>query len=213
MSNLYRNFTYPKDVDIIQSEIVYKGYYQMKRYQFRYRLFENGWSSPVNREIFERGQAVGVVLHDPKRDQVVLIEQFRIGALRDRQSPWLLEIVAGVVNEGESPETVAVRETKEESGLDILAIKPICQYWSTPGACSEEIFLFYAEVDASKAFGIHGLDEENEDIRVYAINTQTAFEMVHLGSINNGLTIIGLQWLELNFKALNKTSSSISSSL
>lgn len=202
MPKTYRKNTRQNDVDIIKEEIVYNGYFKMKRYQFRHRLFEGGWSDLVNREIFERGTAVGVILHDPKPDKVILIEQFRIGALTDPQSPWLLEIVAGVVEEGESPKDVAIRETKEESGLDVKSIRHVYDYWSTPGGCSERISIFYAEVDADKASGIHGLDEENEDIRVHVFDTEEVFEMVRNGEVNNGLSIIALQWLELNLARL-----------
>ena len=185
----------------------------MEEWRIRHRLFEGGWSNEITRECLERGHAVAVLPYDPVRDEVVLIEQFRVGAAASAPSPnwggqapspWLIEIVAGIVEDGEHPDAVAARETMEECGCDLLALKPITSYLVTPGCSSETIGLYLGRVDASKAGGIHGLDHENEDIRVFTVPAEDAFRMVADGTINNGTIIICLQWLQLNRDAVRR---------
>lgn len=186
------------DIQIISHERAYQGYFHVEKYHTKYRLFEGGWSKIVPREVLVRGNAVGVLLYDPDRDKVVLIEQFRIGALEDSRSPWLLEIVAGIISDHENLEEVARRETEEETGLNVLEFTQLFSYWVSPGGCSEHVTLFCGKVDSSQAGGIHGLEDESEDIQVHVFSTQEVFDMVHNGLINNALSIIALQWLELN---------------
>ncbi len=189
-----------EDVDILASETAYQGYFRLEKYRLKHRVFKGGWGAAIDRELFERGYAVGALPYDPKSDQVVLIEQFRLGALKDQRSPWLLECVAGVVDKAhESIEDTIHREADEEAGLDISALWPIYDYWVSPGGTSERIHLFCAKVDASQASGIHGLNEEGEDIRVHVIDREQAYAALATGEIDNALTIIALQWLQLNY--------------
>ena len=146
----------------------------------------------------EKCGAACALLYDPYLDKVVLIEQFRVGALADTESPWLIELIAGLLGPEETPEALVVRETKEEADLEILNLHFICQYWVTPGFSSEQVTLFCAKVDAAKAAGIHGLAEEGEDIRVMVVTPEEAYEAIEKGQIKNAPTIIGLQWLKLN---------------
>lgn len=193
-----------KDVRILRKEVVYQGYFQMLKYQLQHRLFSGGWSEIITREMFVRGQVAGILLYDPLLNKVVLIEQFRVGALDSEHSPWLLEIVAGVLdNEDRDAEVSARREIQEETGLEPQAIIPICHYWVSPGGCNEQVQLFCAKVDASKAGGTFGLATENEDIRVVILDTAKAFEAVAVGRICNALSIIALQWLQLNQTRVN----------
>ncbi|MCK4608779.1 MAG: NUDIX domain-containing protein, partial [Gammaproteobacteria bacterium] len=140
---------------------------------------------------------------DPKLDKVVLIEQFRIGAIEDKNSPWLLELVAGLLDKDKTKQQTSILEAKEEAGLEVNELIPIYEYWSSPGASSEFVSLYCALVDASKAHGIHGLEHENEDIYVHVLDRKEAFAAVESGRINNSLAIIGLQWLELNWRKFN----------
>jgi ADP-ribose diphosphatase len=150
------------------------------------------------REVFERGHAAAVLPYDPVRDQVVMVEQFRIGALDAPEGPWLLEIVAGIIAPGETPQEVVRREAVEESGCTLLGLEPICEYLVSPGGTSERIHLFCGQVDASQADGIHGLAEEAEDIRVVVLSTDAAIAHLHAGKIRAAAPIIALQWLLLN---------------
>jgi len=155
-----------KDIEILDKSEQYKGYFRINRYRLRHRLYAGGWSGELQRELFERGHAVGVLPYDPAADSVVLIEQFRIGALVAGMGPWLTEVVAGIIEEGEAPEEVARRETREEAGIEVMDLMPICRYLVSPGGSSESVILFCGRVDSRGAGGIHGLAAEHEDIKV-----------------------------------------------
>ncbi len=191
-----------EDVEIIAKKPVYEGFFKMMLYHVSHRIFAGGWTPTLDREIFSRKPVAGVIPFDPILDKVVFVEQFRLGALEDNVSPWLLEIVAGVIEPGETPENMAYRETKEEAGLDVLELMPVMDYWTSPGGTDEYLSLFCAKVDASNAGGLHGMPHEHEDIRVSVMDSQAAFDAVESGRINNAATIIGLQWLQIHHDAL-----------
>jgi ADP-ribose pyrophosphatase len=187
-----------QDVEVIKEEILHRGYLRLERLTLKTRLFAGTWSNPYTRELVKRMQAVAALPYDPVRNKVVLIEQFRVGALWIKESPWLLELVAGVMDKDEKSEDLIRREAREEAGLEILDLLPICRYLSSPGGSSEEVIMFCAKVDATKAPKFCGLPEENEDIRVHILDVDEAFSALHFGKIINAATIIALQWLELN---------------
>jgi ADP-ribose pyrophosphatase len=192
------------DVELIERKTAWQGYYRMDVYRLRYRLFRGGWSNEIEREVFERGIAAAVVPYDPVRDQVVLIRQFRPGAYAAGMQPWLWEIVAGIIEPGETPREVVTREAQEEASLTIVDPIEICRYLVSPGGTSEICTLFCARTDASAAGGVHGLAEENEDIAVQAMSFDEAMQLLGEDKINNAKTIIGLQWLALNRERLRR---------
>ena len=189
------------DATVEKDESLYQGFFQLKRLTIRHRCFD-GEDISIARELFIRPDAVCVVLVDPKLDEVVMVEQFRAGCYDHPESPWLLELVAGIVEPGESVTDVAGREAEEEAGVQIHDIQHVCRFTPTPGAVREYIDLLCARVDANLAAGVHGLDEEGEDILVHRIPVDDAFRMVREGAIHNAPSIIGLQWLELNYPRL-----------
>lgn len=187
-----------KDYEIIKREVLYQGVFRMARYHLRYRLFDGDWSSTINREILERKPAAAVLPYDPILDRVVLIEQFRPGAISNPAGPWLLEIVAGILEEDEKPAHVAIREAREEANCEVLDIYPICEYFVSPGGSNEYLWVFCGRIDASDAGGIHGLQEENEDIRSLTLSTDEALMLLQEGKIKTSPAIVALQWLQLN---------------
>ena len=195
-----------QDVEIIARETPFQGFFRIDRYRLRHRLFGGGMSAELRREIFERGQAVGLLPYDPVGDQVVLIEQFRIGAYAAGRNPWLVEIVAGIIEDDQASEDVARREMTEETGLEIVGnLIPVADYLVTPGGSSETVKIYCARVDARAAGGIHGCADEGEDIRVFAIPVEEAFRRLGDGQINNSPAIIALQWLALNHRRIRQT--------
>lgn len=186
------------DYEIVKREVLYQGVFRMARYHLRYRLFNGGWSNTINREILERKSAAAVLPYDPILDQVVLIEQFRAGAISNPSSPWLTEIVAGILEEEEKPNSVAQREAKEEAGCEILDLYPICEYFVSPGGSNEYLWVFCGRIDATDIGGIHGLAEENEDIRSMTLSADEAFILLQEGKIKTSPAIVALQWLQLN---------------
>jgi ADP-ribose pyrophosphatase len=190
------------DVELLARDPAFEGYFRIDRYRLRHRLFAGGRSGEVVREVFERGHAAALLPYDPRRDEVVLIEQFRIGAFAAGQPAWLTEVVAGIIEEGETPENVARRETAEEAGLEIGEIEPITTFFVSPGGTTQTTALFVGRVDSTGAGGIHGLDRENEDIRVEALPFAEAMTMCADGRVREAATLIALQWLALNRERL-----------
>ncbi|TNF36234.1 MAG: NUDIX domain-containing protein [Gammaproteobacteria bacterium] len=186
------------DSQCLADDTVYDGFFRIRRVTVQHALFAGGSSPVFTRELFERGQAVGVLPYDPVLDQVVLIEQFRVGAMDDAHSPWLLELVAGMIETGENAIAVARRETEEESGLSVQSLWPIGCYYSSPGGSSEQLRLFCGQVDASAAGGVHGLVDEHEDIRVHVFGVSDVPALLAEGSIRNVHTAVALQWLLLH---------------
>ena len=190
------------DVEIIARETLYSGFFSMELYRFRHRLFNGEMSGEIRREIFERGHAAVLLPFDPVRDEVVLVEQVRIAAYDTSETPWLLEMVAGMIEEGESVEDVARREALEEAGLAIGRTKPVLSYLASPGGTTERSSIMVGEVDATTAKGIHGLADENEDIRVHVVSREQAYQWVEEGLIDNAASVIALQWLQLHHQNL-----------
>ena len=184
--------------EIINKEILYSGFFSMEKYCLQHNLYAGGWSAAINRELFVRGSCVAVLLYDPERDKVVLIEQFRAGAILQPDRAWLVEIVAGAIEEGETAIEVAYRESIEEAGCEIQELIVINEFYTTPGGASERITLFCGKIDSTKVGGIHGLDHEDEDIWVRSVDFDEAYRMVESNEIESAIPIIAIQWLALN---------------
>ncbi len=186
------------DVEVVEREACFRGFYQLDRLHLRHRLFAGGMGKLINRELFVRHDAVCVLPYDPQRDCVVLIEQFRIGALDKSANPWLIELVAGLIDKDEQPEEVARREAVEEAGLELVELWPLTQYYPSPGGSDERVHLYVGRCDSRGAGGVHGLEEEGEDIRVLVWSLDEALAALDDGRIDNAASIIALQWLALN---------------
>ncbi len=203
-----------KDVKISAVTTKYQGFFKLEEYQLSHKLFStplrakscNEYSAEFTREVLERGDAVVVLLYDANQDALLLIEQFRAGALGAEGTPWMLEFVAGMFSTNESPIDVAIRETKEEANIDLAPgeVKPIMKYFSSPGGMSECIHLYWAPFDSCSVISgsVHGLKHENEDILLHLVSRNNALELLEMGKICNAATIIGLQWLAMNYKNL-----------
>jgi ADP-ribose diphosphatase len=200
------------DVEVVRREEAYAGYFRIDRYRLRHRLYDGGWGPTFEREVFERGHAVSVVLYDPDRDLLVLIEQFRIGAfvasrepeLAGAFSPWLIEIVAGIIDEGEAPDAVARREAVEEAGCEISHLERIGVILTSPGASSETVTLYLGLTHAPETGGIHGLDDEHEDIRVLVARPEEVYAWMDTGRIVNGPALVGLHWFRIHHQRIRE---------
>ncbi len=190
------------DVEIIARRTVYSGYCRIDELKLRHRLFAGGWGKALTREVIERGRAVAVLPYDPVRDAVVLIEQFRPGALAAGVAPWMIEIVAGIVDVGETAEEVARREAMEEAGLALGELVPACEGLASPGVLTERVAIYCGRADSAGAGGIHGLDHEGEDIRAFSLGFDEAMALLGRGEIANMISIVALQWLALNREML-----------
>lgn len=200
------SFDRADDVQVLEDEPGYEGFFRIRRLRLRHRRFDGGWSPVLSRELFERREAVGVLLYDPVLDAIALVEQFRVGPLfrddpRDA-NPWLWELVAGLIDSNESPAAVARRESLEEAGCVVAELEPVLEYFSSPGGSNEYFYLFCGRCDLSRAGGIHGLAEEGEDIRVHVLSRIDALCRLDAGDFRNAHTLLALQWLRLHGEQL-----------
>lgn len=191
---------------ILEEEMPFKGFFSVKKYQLQHTLYDGGWSAPVSREVFHRGNCVAVLLYDPQRDEVVIIEQFRAGAILKpaQEDAWLLEIVAGAMEDGETAEDVARREAEEEAGCEVQELIRINEFFTSPGGTSECLTLFCGRVDAEDVGGIHGLDHEDEDIAVTSMKFTEVWALLEQGRIMSAIPIIAIQWLYIHRNELQQ---------
>jgi ADP-ribose pyrophosphatase len=194
-----------KKFTIIEEKTQYQGFFSLKSFTLKHTLYKGGWSPAITRELFQRGNCVAVLLYDPIRDEVVIIEQFRIGAMQMPEQAWLLEIVAGAVEPGETAEEVAYRESIEEAGCEIQQLVKINDFFTSPGGTSELLSLFYGRVDTTHIGGIHGLDHEDEDIFVTTMTFDKVYQLLLDGKILSAIPIIAIQWLFINRENLRQT--------
>ncbi len=193
-----------KDVEIIEHRVLFKSYFQLDLYRVRHRLFAGGWTGEISRELFERGHAAAAILYDPALDSVALVEQFRVGALAAGRRPWVIEVVAGIIDAGETAEEVVRREALEEAGVVVTDLVPVHTMLASPGGTSETCAVFCGRADLSKAGGIHGLLDEGEETRVLVVPAVETFKMMEAGKIENATCLVALQWLALNLDKLRK---------
>jgi len=190
-----------KEFKVLDKQVMYDGFFSLNTYAVQHRLFAGGWSETLTRELFQRGNCVAVLLYDPDADKVVIIEQFRMGPVGQpdsRECAWLLEIVAGAIEVGETAQEVAFRESEEEAGCIVKEMHLINEFYTSPGGTSEKISLFYGRIDANEVGGIHGLQDEHEDILVSTVSFDEAYQMIEEGRIKSAIPIIAIQWLALN---------------
>lgn len=187
-----------KDVEVLKDECLYKGFFEMRKLTLRHRQFNGGWSQPMQREMMVRNDAICVLLFDPVADKILLIEQFRPAVIKS-ESPWLLEVVAGMVEEGESDEEVARRESFEEAGVTVKRLEYMFKFVPSPGGLMEYLRMYVGEFDASQVdlTQSYGLDQENEDIKLHLLHADEAVELLK-HDIENASTIMALQWFVLN---------------
>jgi len=193
------------DVTLLARETAFKAYFRVDRYRVRHPLMQGGQSGEIVRELFERGRAAAVLPYDLVRDEVVLIRQFRVGPYANGEAPWAIEIVAGIIDSGETAEAVARRELMEEANLEAKGpLLRIGTCYVSPGGSTETCENFVAAVDTARAGGVFGLPEEDEDIQVLVWPFERAFRALADGLITAAPAIIALQWLALNRERLRR---------
>lgn len=192
------------DIEMEGRDVLYNGFFTLEQFQFRHKRFDGGWSRSIKRELYVRESATCVLPYDPQTQQVLLIEQVRAGALLEDGTPWLIELVAGINDKGESPETIAYREAEEEAGISLEGLHLITEYLPSPGGSTEKVYLYCAKACLASAGGVFGLQEEDEDIRVHLLSLEDAYALVENGVISNAPAIIALQWLMLHRDQIQK---------
>lgn len=187
-----------QDWELIQRDTLFQRFFRVDLLTLRHRLYQGGWSEPVQRELLMRRPAVAVLPYDSANGLIALVEQFRVGATKDRASPWCLELIAGIADvEGETMASLARREAMEEAALTLGELEPITSYLPSPGGCDERLHLFASDCDLSQVGGIHGKPEEGENIRVITFPMDAIPDLLASGRVDNAASLIALQWLLL----------------
>ena len=184
---------------IINKKNLYSGFFSLNKYEFIHKKHNGEWTSNVEREVFSGAHVSSLLPYDPIKKEIILIQQFRAGALSRYDENYLLEIVAGIVDEGENPEQTAIRECFEETGCEVKKIHPIQSYFPAPGSSESYYHLYLGEIQTFDGERIKGLEKENEDILVKSFKIDEVRQMLKEKKIMNGLTLVALQWFFLEY--------------
>lgn len=190
------------DVRVHQVDYPYEGFHRVEEWHLDHPRFDGTRSDRMQRAISHVTDAATVLPWDPARDRVLLVEQIRVGALaKGDPLPWMLEPVAGLIDAGETPETTALREMEEEAALRLSpeALHFVGRYYPSPGGLAQVIHSYVALCDLPDgAEGLHGLDEEHEDIRAHVVPRGVLAGMVESGEAANAPLILSSLWLSVH---------------
>ena len=194
---------FDKKYEILLREVLFQGYFRVDRLHIQCERFDGTQSPVFTREVFHRSSGVaGVLLFDPQQDKVVLVEQFRSAPALMGMNPWMLEVVLGMIDAGETPEQAARREALEEAGCEVLDMQPIANFFSSPGGTSEYIHLFVGRVNAPAEGGVFGMASENEDIKVHVLDATRAISLLYSNNICDSQTLVAMQWFAMRHTEL-----------
>lgn len=198
--NITKQASYNKnDAQVTAREYLFRGFVQVEKISLCHRLFASDAYTPIlQRELIKRPEAAGVLIYDNQQQKVALIEQYRVGALDDADSPWQLEIIAGVLDGEESPETCVRREALEESGCEIHELQHLFTFYPSAGACSELFHLYAAKAVLPTQGGIFGMPDEGENIQLHLIDYAEISALLVNGRLKNAPVIMALQWLQMH---------------
>ena len=184
---------------IINKKNLYSGFFSLNKYEFIHEKHNGEWTSTVEREVFSGAHVSTLLPYDPIKKEIILIQQFRAGVLSRYDENYLLEIVAGIIDEGENPEETAIRECFEETGCQVKKIQHIQSYFPAPGSSESYYHLYLGEIQAFDGERIKGLEKENEDILVKSFKIDEVRQLLKQKKIMNGVTLIALQWFFLEY--------------
>ena len=191
-----------EDVTVLGVGYPYDGFHRVEEWRIDHPRFDGGRSGEIPRAISTLADAATVLPWDPVRDRVLLVEQVRVGALaKGDPLPWLLEPVAGLIDAGDDAESTALRELREEAGLEVAAdaLRLVGRYYPSPGGLAQVLTSYVALCDLPDgAAGLHGLADEHEDIRGHLVGFDALMAMVASGEAANAPLIVSAQWLALH---------------
>jgi ADP-ribose pyrophosphatase len=190
--------------EILARQLKYQGDFRLESLHIRHSLYSGGWSEVLKREALRRSDSVAVLPYDAVRDEVLLIEQFCVGAIDSQQGPWLIDIAGGLIAPGERRDVVAHRVARERTGCALLELQRICECYASPGALAERVCLYIASVNLDSVRGVCNLKADGEDVRVSGVSAQEAFKMVASNVIISAIPIIALQWLQINYESIRE---------
>lgn len=181
-------------IDLIDEQTAYAGFYRLRRLKLAHERYDGEMTPPLIREVVERSDVAAVLLLDDALDRVVLVEQFRPGPYAAGQPSWLVDIVAGRIVSGHTPDETIRREVREEVGVICHELQPIGCYYTAPHISSERVHLFCAQVDSTRIAGTHGVADEGEDIRPVVLEYDEALRLPDSRTVSLWAGL-ALQWL------------------
>lgn len=179
-------------------------YFKVDRVVFQIEKFDGTMSHEIVRLNLDRGRAVAAIIYNVTNKTLIFVKQFRYPIYTNEpDKAWTLEIPAGMIESGISPEETMIREIIEETGYRVSHLLPLFSFYPTAGASNEKIYLFFSKVNKKDRVNSGGgLVEEGEDIQIVEIPPKQAFQMIQSGEIVDAKTIIALQWLKNRQKLL-----------
>lgn len=185
-------------VRLVGRQTLYKGFVSLEKLTFEQRM-PDGSLVTIDREVHDHGSAAAILLYDREEETVLFVRQFRPGAFANGDEAFMLEIPAGLIDEGEEAAEAIVRETLEETGFQIDAAHYLFQMYASPGALTEKVAIFAAIITADKKVGSGGgLAGEGEDIELVTLGLDEAYGMIATGGISDAKTVAALQWAMIN---------------
>jgi ADP-ribose pyrophosphatase len=184
--------------EVVERNAIYTGFLRLAQYRLRLDAPAAFPEGLMYRERIEGLRAAAVLPFDPARERIVLVKQFRIGALGAPGGAWLLEPPGGVVDPGESSEEAARREAWEEAGCRIESLEPILCCHTSPGVSDESVDLYCGAVDSTVLPATGGRRGEGEWTEVVALDLDAAIRDLGRGMLTAATLIISVQWLALN---------------
>ena len=184
---------------INQKKRLHDGFFKLHEINFNHKKHNGEWNKNVSREIFSGAHVSTLLPYDPIKKRILLLKQFRAGVISRDHNPLVTEIVAGIIDQGESPKEAAIRECKEETGCEVNKIIDIFSYYPAPGSSESYYHLFLGEIDAFEGERILGQAHENEDILVKSYDLEEVKNLLDQQKIINGVTLIALQWFFLKY--------------
>jgi nudix-type nucleoside diphosphatase (YffH/AdpP family) len=186
-----------RKVEIMSRRRVFDDFFKIEEARLRFERYDGTMSEPVRRLNFERGDSVAALLIDPRAAMVYLTEQFKYPAY-EKAGGWLIDVVAGMLDDGETPEQAVRREILEESGFEPTGLQPIATFFVSPGGSSERIFLFCATVRGGTPRSGGGVASEHEDIKIIAWSIDEFLGRFHAGDLQDAKALIAACWLKDN---------------
>ncbi|MBI1224582.1 MAG: GDP-mannose pyrophosphatase NudK [Bacteroidetes bacterium] len=185
------------NVKIKAVEILSDNWYTLRKVIFDFKKNNGEWET-ISREAYDRGNGAVILLYNLQRKTIILTRQFRMPTfLNGNETGMLIEACAGLLDK-DNPEDCIRRETEEETGYKIKAVKKIYEAYMSPGSVTEILYFFIAEYESDmKVSDGGGIDEEHEDIQVLELEFETAFNMVKTSEIKDAKTIMLLQYLRM----------------
>lgn len=185
-----------RKVDIENKKCILDDFFKVEEVHLRYERFDGQMSPLVRRLNFERGDSVAAIIFNPKKNRILLANQFKYPAY-EKGPGWITEIVAGMIDTNETPESAVRREVGEETGYKVFNLEHISTFYVSPGGSSERIILYYAEVDETEKIEAGGgVASENEDVITVELSLTEALEQIQSGEIADAKTIVGIFWLQ-----------------